>query len=236
MAASEQMAGATTMKPDCVTGRSASPTTGAKVYRRRTHVSASVIVKVASILAVAVALASCASWPSGPRYRDHLASRTAVPPESSRLTIYRIAPEARWQGSYRSADLQIDGTSSGAISVGEFRIQDVTPGRHVLRVDITGMHGACELPLETTGGGSYFLEVAARESYWWAGQPGWALTSIPFAGLVVGPLAFAAGTAIETAGKTCGGPFSIVSVDRDAALSKLADMQSPEPPPAHPRE
>jgi len=167
-------------------------------------------------------------WPSGPKYADHPASRSAVPPDIARLTIYRIAPEERWQGSYRSASLQVDGKSFGDIPVGEFRIQDVTPGRHVLQVDIPGMPGTCELSVEMAGGASYFFEVAARVSYWWAGQPGWALTSIPFVGLVVGPLAFAAGTAIESSGKTCGGPFSIVSVDRDSATPKLAGMQSPQ--------
>ena len=184
--------------------------------------------RIAASVAIGMALSSCATSPSSPKYPDHPASRSAVPPDRARLTIYRIAPEEKWQGSYRSADLLIDGSASGAVAVDEFRIRDVPLGHHVLRVDITGMPGACDLPIETTDGGSYFLEVTARESYWWAGQPGWALTGIPFAGLVVGPLAFAAGTAIESAGKTCGGPFSIVSVDRDTAIPKLAGMQSPE--------
>ena len=107
-----------------------------------------------------------------------------------------------------------------------FHTQDIAPGMHVLAVDMSGLPGACEAPIDVAGGNSYFYKIVPRPSYWHAALPGQVIFPFPLVGLVVGPVAIYAGTGIETAGKACGGGFSIESVDRDEALPKLVNLHS----------
>jgi hypothetical protein len=82
------------------------------------------------------------------------------------------------------------------------------------------------LPIDAVGGEAYFFQVDMRESYAWAMLPGQVLSSVPLVGIAAGPVAWVAGGSIESAGKTCGGPDSIVNVDRDTAIARLANMRA----------
>jgi hypothetical protein len=201
------------------------PHDGAGARNRFAVACCEATVVIAAMTALVVALSSCTSGPPT-KYADVSEVRTAVPAGRARLTIYRLPVEwYAWGGFRIETTLQFDTTALGDLGTGEFLVRDVAPGPHVLRIDIPHQPGACELPIEIIDGESYFFEVDARRSYAWAALPGIVLRGIPYGGWVTGPLVELAGMSVESSGKTCGGAFSIVGVERDAALPKLAELQ-----------
>jgi hypothetical protein len=191
--------------------------------RRRTAASG---LARAVLVVAAAGVAACSTWPSGPKFPDDPAARTGVPADVARLAIYRTA-ESSGYGQPPTAKLALDGAVLGDLWKSEYFLRDVAPGRHVLRVDVPANPGACELAFEIDGGMIRYFAVEPRPSYAWATMPGQVLWhAVPLAGIVIGPLAGAAGAAIESSGKACGGPFAVVEVDRDTALPKLADTQA----------
>lgn len=169
-------------------------------------------VRMLWLVLVAVMLAGCAA--SGPRYADAGANQQAVPPASARITVFRTKDSMMY--SARSAIVAVDGVKAGTCDYGGFSMLDVTPGKHVIAVDMRLTLGTCELPVEVAGGTSYFFEVRPRAENLVAAVLG---SSFGVAGVV-------AGTAAESAGKQCGGAFSIAPVaEKDVALAKLGDLR-----------
>ena len=103
---------------------------------------------------------------------------------------------------------------------------DVLPGEHVLRVDLWDSPGVCNLSIHVTRGDIYFYEVVARPENWLAGLVGVLAAATPSAGATAGPIASTAAMSAESAGKACGGAFSIVPVDEDPALARLVRLRS----------
>lgn len=95
----------------------------------------------------------------------------------------------------------------------------------MLRADLPGYPGGCDLSIQVAGGSEYFFEVALRSSYWHATLPGQVMLGIPLLNLLAPAIAYS-GMGMETAGKVCGGGFSIVPIERDPALTKLMDLHA----------
>ena len=132
------------------------------------------------------------------------------------------------------AAVLVDGVAASTLGAGEFHVRDLPPGPHRLRVELANLPAACEQSLELAGGSESFYLVAPRPSYWIAMVPGQTLaviTSVPLPpySLVAGVLGFlmaTGATAAESAGKACGGPFSIVPAETGEAMRKLADLRA----------
>lgn len=177
-------------------------------------------------------LAACTT--PGPRhhllYPDHPMNCEPAPALSARLTVYRTSPEGpTWYFPFaasRSSIVQIDGVSLGTVGIDEYFIRDTSPGQHILRVELPGWPGACEISIDLTAGMSRLLEVAPRSSYFLATLPGQVVWGVPIVGLVVGPAAAFGGAAAESLGQACGGPFSIATVEVETARAKLVNLRS----------
>lgn len=182
--------------------------------------------------ALLLLLAACATV--GPqlhlRYTEHPLSLEPVPPLTARMTVYRTYPEGpSWyfplQAS-RSSVVQLDGRSLGTVANDEYFIRDASPGQHVLRVELPGWPGECEISIDLMAGTTRHFEVAPRRSYFLATVPGQVILGIPILGLVVGPAAVFGGAAAESLGQACGGPFSIGPVEVGTARAKLESLRS----------
>jgi hypothetical protein len=186
----------------------------------------------AAMAAFFLLLAACAA--PGPThhllYAKHPMSFEPVPPLSGRLTVFRTWPEGpTWYFPFaasRSSIVQLDGVSLGTVGIDEYFIRDASPGQHILRVELPGWPGACEISIELTAGTTHIFEVAPRTSYFLATLPGQIVLGIPILGLVVGPTAVIGGAAAESLGQACGGPFSIATVEVETARIKLVNLRS----------
>ena len=165
-------------------------------------------------------------------YSEHPMSFEPVPPLSGRLTVYRTSPEGpTWYFPFaasRSSIVQLDGVSLGTVGIDEYFIRDASPGQHILRVELPGWPGICEISIDLTAGITQFFEVAPRGSYFLATLPGQIVSGIPTLGLglVVGSAAVFGGAAAESLGESCGGPFSIATVEVETARTKLVNLRS----------
>ncbi len=91
-----------------------------------------------------------------------------------------------------------------------FNVFDITVGTHILTVYMWDHPGTCELPIDVSGGSEYFFEIKPRTG---------SLVGvfIPYVGIL--------GAAIESAGKQCGGAFSVEPIDKDLAIPKLVELK-----------
>jgi hypothetical protein len=185
----------------------------------------------AAMVAFILLLAACTT-PS-PKlhlpYLEHPMSFEPVPPLTGRLTVYRTSPEGpTWYfpgAASSSSIVQLDGVPLGTVGIDEYFIRDASPGRHILRVDLSGWPGECEISIDLTAGATHLFEVEPRKSYFLATLPGQIVLGIPLLNLVGLPAVFG-GAAAESLGKACGGPFSIVPVEAETARTKLVHLRS----------
>jgi hypothetical protein len=163
-------------------------------------------------------------------YPEHPMSFEPVPPLSGRLTVYRTSPEGpTWYFPFTASGasiVQLDGVSLGAVGIDEYFIRDASPGHHILRAELPGWPGKCDISIDLTAGTTHAFEVAPRRSYFLATLPGQMVSGVPILGLVVGPAAEFGGAAAESVGQVCGGPFSIAPVEVETARIKLANLRS----------
>lgn len=160
--------------------------------------------KTLSAVALAAVLAGCAA--TGPRYSE-VANVQQVSASNARLVIFRTKESTQYSG--RAAAVRIDGNASGSCDFGGFNTFDIAPGKHVVAVDMWDSPGKCELPVDVSGGSSYFFEVQPRLGN---------LLSFIGAGII--------GASVESSGRQCGGAFSIAPVEAAAALSKLSELRA----------
>jgi hypothetical protein len=187
--------------------------------------------KKAAMAALFLLLAACTT--PGPTYHllypDHPMSFEPVPPLRGRLTVYRV-PEVPTSyfplATSHSSIVQLDGVSLGTVGIDEYFIRDASPGQHILRVEVSGWPGACEISIDLAAGTTHYFEVAPRRSYFLAALPGNFVSGIPVLGWVVGPALAFGGAATESMGQACGGPFSIATVEVEIAQSKLVTLRS----------
>ena len=173
-----------------------------------------------AVLLVVVLLSACAA--GGPRYVEHSGGAPSVPDQQSKLIVFRQSSTPQY--SVREARLQLDRAGVGSVLPAGFRVFDIAPGSHTVVVDMWDAPGRCELTFEITGGTTQYFEVAPRIASWLSAAPMMAAPPIP-AGSLVGAALMLIGMAAESAGKACGGAFSVVPIDNEAALLKLAQVR-----------
>jgi hypothetical protein len=142
--------------------------------------------------------------------------------------VYRLD---RAQNSTAVAKLKMDEAPIGDLREDGFVALDVRPGSHALKVDLPANAGACVLPLEIADGETGYFLVAPRSGNMIARTPGSVLEAFldTFSPGVLIPLigmaATEAGAALESAGKMCGGPFSVVRVVPTAAQAMIMELR-----------
>lgn len=196
------------------------------------------------ILLSAILLGGCAA--TGPTFKEHLAASAPTPPTSARLVFFRTRDTEIHGGM--SASVNIDGNPATACDLAGFSVVDAAPGTRVVTVSaatIWGLSGTCDLGVELTGGKRYYFEIKPREAHHFATVVGaflgFGLAQRGGSGALdlptVGDTARAAlggagasvlGGAIESAGRWCGGPFSIESIADDDALPRVMNLRLTE--------
>jgi hypothetical protein len=173
-----------------------------------------------SIAIVAMSLSACAA--NGLPYPEHPAS-ALVPDGVAKVTIFRANDTLLY--SARTARLVIDGEREGRLATGGFRTFTVPPGSHVFTVKMWDTPGTCELTADIQPDVEYFYEVTPRVTSYAASMPA-ALVGTSPAGVLFGAGLSSAGHSVESAGKDCGGAFSIVPVAPANALPRVAALRA----------
>ena len=157
--------------------------------------------KCVNALLISMFLIGCATPASGPLYSE-FKSAQIIKPEQSNVTIFR--QNFDYTAKARSARIKVDGNKSGGVDIDGFVSFAIPPGQHTLSSDLPDHPGSCDLPIDLKAGNEYFYEVSIR-------------------GDAIGPaLVFGLlGSAVETAGKQCGGLFAIKEVDKSYAARIL---------------
>ncbi|MBD8881844.1 hypothetical protein IHE49_15260 [Rhodanobacter sp. 7MK24] len=138
---------------------------------------------------------------TGPLYSD--AVHTLGPAGTAWITFLRPVPGIVYAGE--PAQIEVDGTSKGSVAYLGFMNLDVAGGKHELTV---AFNGSCKVDVELKEGQHYYFEIDVR-------------SSAASATLVGGYI----GSALESAGKPCGGAFSVNPVPEAVALSKLSNLR-----------
>ena len=176
------------------------------------------------LLALGLLVTLCGCSATGAKYKDHPANTEPVPAGTARLVVFRMD---RAQNSTAVAKLRLDKAPFGDLRENGFLARDVAPGAHTLKVDLPVDPGACGLPLEIADGETGYFLVAPRSENMIARTPGAIFEAL--APTLLGTLAYSAasdvGAALESAGKKCGGPFSIVRVLPAAAVPMIKDLR-----------
>ncbi len=154
---------------------------------------------------IPVILSGCAA--AGSRYSDVISTQQAISSSKARLIVFRTKESMQY--SARAATVKIDSGNSGSCDYGGFSTFDVPEGKHVIAIDMWDTPGKCELPIDVSGGISYYFEVQPRLAN---------LLSILTFGAI--------GASVESGGSQCGGAFSINSVEQGTALLKLNDLRA----------
>jgi hypothetical protein len=148
---------------------------------------------IASVLCACL-LSACSA--SGPKYSDDQGAQPTAPADEARIVVFR---RGETEGSARSVALHIDGTFLGKCDYKGYNVFEVSPGQHVLTVGLWDAPGSCKLPVTVEAGTSYYYRLKPRD-----------------ASLIAGMVGGVIGMAIESAGKQCGGAFSIEPVEQDS--------------------
>ena len=144
-----------------------------------------------------------------------------IPRQSTRLTVFRTAESTQYSG--RSAAVTVDGREVGSCDFAGYQTFYVSAGYHVLTAGMWDAPGNCRLSVNLLGGEEYFFEISPRTENVIAG----------FLGAVIGGMGGSAAKAgapfaamsSESAGKDCGGVFSIFAVEESTGRRKVMDLR-----------
>jgi hypothetical protein len=178
------------------------------------------------VLGLTVALAGCAA--TGTPFKDHRAHTEPVPADQARVVVFRMD---KTQGSTIAATMEIDGLVFGSLRENGFVWHDIDTATHLLRADVPNEAGTCLLAFQIAAGETGYFLVEPRAANAVARTPGTILETfldalspsmlVP----LVGTFAAEAGATLESAGKKCGGPFSVVRVAPAAAQAMIKDLR-----------
>jgi hypothetical protein len=155
-------------------------------------------------LACMLGLVGCASLQApalGTLYKD--TSHASQQPGTTWVTIFRPGKDFAYSGQH--AVIAIDGTSLGSVDFQGFESFDLPSGSHELSVEF---NAKCTIDVDLPEGKHVFYEVDNR-------------SSAVSASLVGGSL----GALVESAGKKCGGAFSLQPIDEATALARLSGLR-----------
>jgi hypothetical protein len=178
------------------------------------------------VLGFTMALAGCAA--TGSAYKEHKAYTEPVPADQARVVAYRLD---KAQNSTVAATMEIDGLVFGTLREKGFVWHDIDTKRHLLRADVPSEQGTCLLAFEIAAGETGYFLVTPRAANAVAKAPGTIAQFIADAlvpgvlPLVLGEMTTQAGAVLESAGKQCGGPFSVVRVLPAAAEATIMDLR-----------
>jgi len=185
-------------------------------------------------------LPGCAA--QGARYSE--IAGTPVASDQARIVLLR--PNDRYDDySLSKAVVKVNDATVGKLAYGGFLKLDVAAGDVAVKVQAkNALYGICELRFATEPGTTVYLDVAPRTASVIAGAAGTlvgaaAVNPPAEAGMgqvplgqgasqvaVAGTVGGAAANAIETSGKTCGGPYKLTPLQASAALAQLEKLTS----------
>jgi hypothetical protein len=149
-------------------------------------------------------LSGCAA--TGATYAKHISEASPQDASKARLVVFRTRENSQYAA--RAVSVKVNGEGMGSCEYAGFKVLDVAAGKHTLTVDIWDSPGTCNLPIEIAAGGEYFFEINPRSGN---------LLGTMLGGIV--------GAAIESSGKQCGGAFEVTAIEKNVAISKLADLK-----------
>jgi hypothetical protein len=177
-------------------------------------------------LAVMVGLCGCSA--TGAKFKDHPAYTEPVSRDLARVVVFRMD---KAQNSTVATTMEIDGLVFGTLKEKGFVWHDIDTKRHLLRADVPSEQGTCLLAFEIAAGETGYFQVAPRAANAVAKTPGTIARFITdallpgVAPLILGEMATQAGAVLESAGKQCGGPFSVVRVPPATAEPLIMDLR-----------
>ena len=186
----------------------------------------------ALLLLLVAALPGCAT--QGKPYAESIELAGTPEPERARIIVLR--PDQRVDNySLSKAYVRINEELLGKLAYRGFLLAEVDAG--AVEVSASGMskvYGACRLPLEVAAGETLYVDLAPRTESVIADVVG-SLVGLMVPGLDsfaegIGAMTAgsAAASAIESAGKLCGGPFRLTRIPESTALSALARLTNSE--------
>jgi hypothetical protein len=173
-----------------------------------------------------VAMAGCSA--TGTPFKDHAVHNEAVPADRGRVVVFRLD---KAQYSTLVTTMEIDGLVFGVLRENGFVTHDIDTATHVLRADIPAEQGTCLLTFQIAAGETGYFLVAPRAAYAAAKTPGtiagiFTDALVPGLGsLILSEAAIQAGATLESSGKRCGGPFSVIRVPPAAAEPLVMDLR-----------
>ncbi len=177
-------------------------------------------------LGLIATLAGCAA--TGKPYKDHPAYTEPVPVDQARVVVFRMD---KAQNSTVAATMEIDGLVFGSLRENGFVWHDIDTATHVLRADIPSEQGTCLLTFQIAAGETGYFLVAPRAANAVAKTPGTIASVIAdalipgVAPLILSEMATQAGAVLESAGKRCGGPFSVIRVPPAVAQPMVMELR-----------
>lgn len=160
--------------------------------------------KIAALFVSILFLIGCTA--TGNLYSDYEKNLSGSRGKMARIFIYRTGENSQY--SMRAARISLNKDAIGKIKHKGFNVFEVVPGVHIIAADLWDSAGSCALPVHLEEGREYYFEVVPR-------------TENLMAGLIFGVI----GTAVESTGKQCSGPFKIAEVEKEAALSQLVSLK-----------
>lgn len=158
-------------------------------------------------------LSGCTSTPlSTPRYLEAKQNLPSIETGKERLILFR--PPEGTKMSKAPAYIYVDSKEIVSLFYGAFVYADVSSGNHKISVKALGT-SSCDLNINSSSGEERYFEIVPRDSF----NPAWAML-----GLVGGAVIYAS-SAVESAGKECGGEFAVQQVEKNYAISKLKDIR-----------
>ena len=193
----------------------------------------------AALALLSMALGACVA--NGPRYHEMMAVAES---QQENTRVFLLRPADRWL-DYRAspAVVRLNGERIGRLWFDGFFYVDVPPGSLSLEVSARSLvYGVCRLELEAGPGETVYLDVRVRTAHRVAGGAGMIIGGELASAALLGPvthaddnfpaaeiavaaigteIGVAAGSAAESAGKECGGPFVITAVSEEQAVRRL---------------
>lgn len=177
-------------------------------------------------LGLMVTLAGCAA--TGTAYKEHPAYTEPVPEDMGRLVVYRMD---KAQNSTVAATMEIDGLVFGRLRESDFVWHDIDTKTHLLRADVPSETGTCLLSFQIAAGETGYFLVAPRSGNALAKTPGTIaqfITDALMPGVlpyVLSEAAIQTGAVLESAGKQCGGPFSVIRILPAVAEAMIMELR-----------
>jgi hypothetical protein len=159
------------------------------------------------LLSLIIITSGCAA--TGNNFIKNQSQLKQLDSNKSRIYVFRTGESMQY--SARAVSVKVDDSIKKSCAYKGFNVIDVNAGGHQIQADMWDSPGKCTITVNLSPQTEYFFEVKPRS------------------GNLIGALAGGlAGAAIESAGKTCGGAFSIEEVEPSLASEKIKTLNLSE--------